>query len=147
MKDRFKKFNSVAAVILVVLLGASLYLIYQIGDKGLILKKNQSAKSAQNLTANLADKVAPEQGIELPVKWGDMGKQMITAGVINQKQFEDLYAQRNNFTDADKKLIESADNGNIVITSRNSGLMLNLLWALGLGNRNDVLEKGPMMNP
>jgi len=147
MKDRFKKFNSVAAVILVVLLGASLYLIYQIGDKGLILKKNQSAKSAQNLTANLADKVAPEQGIELPVKWGDMGKQMITAGVINQKQFEDLYAQRNNFTDADKKLIESADNGNIVITPRNSGLMLNLLWALGLGNRNDVLEKGPMMNP
>jgi|GEM_PF-3094403 len=147
MEDGFKKFNSVAAVILVVLLGASLYLIYQIGDKGLILKKNQSAKSAQNLTANLADKVAPEQGIELPVKWGDMGKQMITAGVINQKQFEDLYAQRNNFTDADKKLIESADNGNIVITSRNSGLMLNLLWALGLGNRNDVLEKGPMMNP
>jgi len=147
MEDGFKKFNSVAAVILVVLLGASLYLIYQIGDKGLILKKNQSAKSAQNLTANLADKVAPEQGIELPVKWGDMGKQMITAGVINQKQFEDLYAQRNNFTDADKKLIESADNGNIVITPRNSGLMLNLLWALGLGNRNDVLEKGPMMNP
>ena len=33
------------------------------------------------------------------------------------------------------------------MNKENAGLWLNLFWALGLSNRNDVLDKGPMTDP
>ena len=32
------------------------------------------------------------------------------------------------------------------MTQENSGTILNLLWAFGLANKNEILEKGPMMD-
>jgi len=32
------------------------------------------------------------------------------------------------------------------MTQENAGTILNLLWAFGLGNKNEILEKGPMVN-
>ncbi len=88
-----------------------------------------------------------QDGIELPVKWGNMGVKMTEAGVIDKTRFENLYAQRGGLSEVDKKLLESSDNGNIVINSENSGVILNMLWAFGLGNKNPILENGPMMDP
>ena len=79
--------------------------------------------------------------------WGDMGKKMIEAGVIDKEKFENLYNQRGGLTQADKKLLYGTNNENIMINSENSAIMLNMLWALGLGNKNPILENGPMMDP
>src|SRR3990167_4033296 len=49
------------------------------------------------------------------------------------------------WADLDKKLIEDTNNGEIVMTEQNSRLILNLLWGFGLANKNDVLDKGEMM--
>ena len=38
------------------------------------------------------------------------------------------------------------NNANVTITSENSGVMLNMLWAFGLSNKNPILENGPMMD-
>lgn len=96
------------------------------------------------LVAALEKAVLPVQGVALPIKWGDLGKQMVNTGVIDQKKFESLYAQRGGLNEASKKLITDDNNGQIVITKENSGVLLNLLWALGLANKNQILEKGPM---
>lgn len=88
-----------------------------------------------------------QNGVELPVKWGNLGVQMTETGMIDKIKFEDLYSQRGGLTEADKKLLENIDNENLVINSENSGVMLNMLWALGLGNKNPILENGPMMDP
>src|SRR3989344_4220246 len=37
--------------------------------------------------------------------------------------------------------------GKLEITRENAGLLLNLFWALGLANKNEILEKGEMANP
>lgn len=95
----------------------------------------------------LQDKVFSESAVELPVRWGDLGVQMTEAGVIDKTKFENLYSQRDGLTEADKKLLESINNGNLVITPENSGVILNMLWAFGLGNKNPILENGPMMDP
>ena len=87
------------------------------------------------------------QIIELPVVWGNLGAQMISAGVIDRAQFEAVYESRGGLSDADKKLIDNLQNGNLVANQENSGLLLNLFWALGLGNKNEILEKGPMTDP
>jgi len=87
------------------------------------------------------------QSVELPVVWGNLGAQMISAGVIDRAQFEAIYESRGGLSDVDKKLIDNLQNGNLVANQENSGLLLNLFWALGLGNKNEILEKGPMTDP
>ncbi len=87
------------------------------------------------------------QGIELPIRWGDLGTQLVKAGVIDKEQFLAVYDERGGLPLAERRLLESAGNGNIKISHENSGVLLNLLWALGLGNKNPILEKGPMSDP
>src|SRR3989344_6213616 len=94
----------------------------------------------------LEEKVLPSSGVVLPVRWGGLGKQMTESGVIDGKKFEAIYAQRGGLDEEAKRLLYGTDNGYIKITEENSGLVLNLLWALGLGNKNEILEKGPMMD-
>ena len=99
---------------------------------------------AQANEATLSESILPAAGVVLPVRWGDLGKQMTDAGVIDAAKFEAVYAQRGGLDEATKKLLYGTDNGQLTITAQNSGVLLNLLWALGLGNKNAVLEKGPM---
>lgn len=85
--------------------------------------------------------------VELPAVWGDLGAQMIAAGVIDRAQFEALYAGRGGLTPVEKQFLDGRVDGNIIVTKENSNFMLNLLWAFGLGNKNTILEKGEMANP
>ena len=94
----------------------------------------------------LEEKVLPSSGVVLPVRWGGLGKQMTESGVIDRKKFEAIYVQRGGLDEEAKRLLYGDGNGNLKITQENSGLVLNLLWALGLGNKNEILEKGPMMD-
>lgn len=64
------------------------------------------------------------------LNWGNMGVSMMEAGVIDKDKFPNFYNKKN-----------------LVINSENSHAVLNTLWALGLGNKNPILEEGPMMDP
>ena len=96
------------------------------------------------LTANLEKIVLPEKGYVLPVTWGDLGKQMVEPGVIDKQKFENLYNQRGGLDEESRQLLLGSSNGRLVMTKANSGVLLNLLWGLGLSNKNDILEKSPM---
>lgn len=100
--------------------------------------KNQIAAS------EIEGKVLPTNGVVLPVRWGDLGAKMIQAGVIDAEKFEALYTSRGGLTNDERQLLSGADKGNLKITSKNSGTILNLLWALGLAAKNDILERGEM---
>ena len=113
-------------------------LIYTTG-----LKSPQNKIAANELVAG----ILPKNGLELPVRWGDLGAKMINAGVIDSDKFERLYASRGGLDTETKNLLYEKSNGNLKITEENSGMLLNLLWALGLGTKNDILEKGEMTNP
>lgn len=86
------------------------------------------------------------QAVEIPVTWGDIGAQMIASGVIGRAQFEAIYASRGGLADSEKQLLEEGG-GKIMINQENSGFILNLFWALGLSNKNKILEEGPMADP
>ncbi len=110
----------------------------------------ETAAATNPQTANISaleNAVIPQGGITLPVVWGDLGKKMVAAGVIDETQFNALYASRGGVPTSTKALLDNADNGNLVITQQNAGTLLNLLWAFGLSNKNPILEKGPMQNP
>lgn len=91
------------------------------------------------------EEVTPSQGVELPVTWGDLGKKLVNAGVIDNEKFKALYEQGGGtFPKEYENLLTGDNNGKIVITNQNSGYILNLLWALGLGNKNTILDTGEM---
>ncbi len=95
-------------------------------------------------TARLEKIVLPAEGVVLPVRWGDLGAQMIKTGVIEADKFESVYRNKGGLDEETRRLLYDSANGNVKITKENSGILLNLLWALGLGNKNTILEKGPM---
>src|SRR3989338_708529 len=122
--------------------------------------KNASQQNKPGATASVADRsivedgiaidqeeVLPTQGVELPIVWGDIGKRLADAGVIDLQKFEALYVQRGGLSTDMASLLRTADNGKIRITPDNAQVLLNIAWALGLGNKNEILEKGPMSDP
>jgi hypothetical protein len=148
--------NSILLLILVVV-GAFGWVWYKKNNE-LILAKQANVSAKQALASNqqaaddkevaaLAMKVIPTAGIELPVTWGDLGKQLIDNGVIDSAKFEAVYAKQGGITEEGKKLLYASDNKKIIITQSNAPIVLNLLWALGLGNKNPILDNGPMVDP
>ena len=92
---------------------------------------------------NLAPALLGGDGVVLPLVWGDLGVKLVESGVIDGEQFNRLYAGRG--LDAElRRWLKEKSSEKIVINSENSGLLLNLFWALGLGNKNQILDEGPM---
>ena len=129
----------------VVLLGMGWYKEQDIKAFIATFQKNKEVVVPANTetSSELVNQVFPQAGVVLPIEWGNFSEQMMTAGVIDRKKFDDLYAKQGGLTEAEKKLL-SKQEGPIVMTWDNSNILLTLLWAFGLGNKNDILEKGPM---
>jgi hypothetical protein len=76
-------------------------LIYKTGLQS--VGQNQPAKKQANqnqveLSSNLEEKVIPSAGVELPVRRGSLGKQLVEAGVIDSQKFEELYTEEGGLT-------------------------------------------------
>lgn len=95
----------------------------------------------------LAEAVIPKDGVELPIRWDALGKQMVDAGVIDEQKFSDLYKDRGGLPPEVQAMLQGQDGETIRMTPDNAGMILNLLWAFGLSNKNEILEKGPMQDP
>lgn len=106
-------------------------------------KRTAVPPSKQAAKKVLTESVIPEK-VELPVTWGDLGQKLIAAGAIDKDKFIALYDQRGGLSQNDLKMLTEGGNGRIVMTEENSGFVLNMLWAFGLANKNEILEKGPM---
>ena len=109
--------------------------------------KSSSTPSAKERTEVLGGKVLPPDGVQLPVRWGNLGTQLLAAGVIDQQKFEALYAGRGGLKGDEQKLLTGTSSEMMRITPDNAPFLLNLFWALGLGNKNAILENGEMANP
>lgn len=122
--------------------------IYNTGLKaGNLQQTNQSASESAKQVSALEEKVLPEEGVELPVVWSDLGAKLASVGAIDANKFKAIYEQRGAFTEEYKNLLTGQNNGKLTITKDNAGYLLNLFWALGLASKNPILETGEMTNP
>lgn len=94
--------------------------------------------------ANLKEAMLPPEGVILPVRWGDLGRQMVETGVIDRDKFESIYVNRGGLDENARELLYGKSNGELTMNTQNSGFLLNLFWAFGLANQNNILEEGPM---
>jgi hypothetical protein len=106
-----------------------------------VISETESEKEGVDVP-KLQSIVIPEEGVELPVKWGDLGKKMVADGVIDEQKFSDIF--QNNLSDEEKQILSGDYDDNIVLTQENSRFVLNMLWAFGLANKNEILEDGEM---
>src|SRR3989344_2719309 len=130
----------------VILAGAWIYTAgLKSGQGGQAQVKSQTKAE---VTANaLEEKIIPTRGVVLPIKWGNLGAQMVKNEVIDFQKLEAIYANRGGMGADTKALLQKSNNSSITMTSQNSGEILNLLWAFGLANKNPILENGPMQDP
>lgn len=109
--------------------------------------EDRSGGAAVKKQVGLEENVLPSGGVELPVVWGDLGVKMASVGVVDAEKFAALYERRGGLDEETKQLLYGTKNGRIKITRENSGVILNLFWALGLGQKSSVLDRGEMMDP
>ena len=93
-------------------------------------------------TATLTKAVLPDAGVALPITWGDLGKKMTADGVIDEAKFRALF--EGGLTNTEEQMLSGNSNQPIVMNQQNSRYLLDLLWAFGLANKNDILENGEM---
>ena len=100
-----KNSASISSIIIVMILLASVS-IYTVRLSKIKREKNLSHPARLDRD-NL---VTLNSDIELPVRWDDLGAQMIKAGVIDEKTFKNLYSGRGGLSAADQKLLPGSDN-------------------------------------
>ena len=155
LSDKIKKPRILGPVSIVLAFAIAVYAFF---DVDVIVKRGPLAarlfgsseqaqqRRADKELARLQDAVLPQEGVTLPVVWGNLGSELITLGVIDAGKMEQLYAARGGLSEEDRWILSGADNGKLKITAQNAGFLLNMFWALGLANKNEILEKGPMMD-
>ncbi len=105
-----------------------------------------SSQQSENISASsLLEKVNPKEGYEINATWGDIGPKLLAAGAIDLDKFKSIYKRAGQpLTEKQLKILTEGSDEKIVINRDNAYFMINVLWALGLTNKNPILEKGPL---
>ena len=105
----------------------------------------EHSQSQMDMNAMLKQ-VNPPEGYKLPVRYGDFAPKLVAAGVIDIAQFMKLYQENGApLSEQQTNLLTSGSNDPVVINQENQHFLLNLFWALGLGNENKILTEGLMV--
>lgn len=93
----------------------------------------------------VAAKINPPEGYTINATYGDIGPKLLAAGAIDFEKMRSLYQRAGQpLTQEQIKILTEGSNEKITISPENSYFLLNFLWALGLANKNPILEDGPM---
>ncbi|MBI2912696.1 MAG: hypothetical protein HYY03_02110 [Chloroflexi bacterium] len=93
----------------------------------------------------LAAALLPEDGVALDVRWGDIPRQLVQEGVIDLEKFKAAAQGSASPLTPDQLEVLSAGSADpLHIDADNAYFLLDVLWALGLANKNTMLTQGPM---
>src|SRR3989344_7431574 len=104
---------------------------------------NPKKIAQESKVSEMQEKVAPSKGVVLPVKWKDTLAKAVKAGAIDLNKYETSLALGGaKLMPGHKKLLLEGSDENISFTPENAMFNLNMLWALGLVNKNPILTEG-----
>lgn len=109
-----------------------------------LIELAKTTNNPDQLVELLKKEVLPAKGYTTPLKWKNIGKQLVEVGAIDLKKYEQIFNSDSNGK-ADMKYLTSDSEDNMKINEQNSRFMVNTLWALGLVNKSKVLDEGPMV--
>jgi len=133
------------ALLLLVTLVFGLVSGYLLGSRDTASRTASSPAVVPSKQANLIDQINPPNGYTVPATFGDLGPSLLAAGAIDYDRFAQLYQQiGRSLTDEQIALLTKGSAAPVVINRDNAHFLLNFFWAVGLANKNRVLDEGPM---
>ncbi len=138
-----KKIILIVLLILIVFVGG-----IAIGNRILpppqnVIEREQErlAEKQQKVITDIAASVLPAKGFKTKIVLGDSIVKLVEAGAIDVVKFETLYSERGGFTPEQRKFLTEPSNEPLTINADNSQFLLNLLWPLGIANKNSALTE------
>jgi len=93
----------------------------------------------------LTSTLLPPDGITLDVRWGDIPQRLTQEGVIDIEKFSAAaQAAGSPLTPEQLKVLSEGSDDTIRFDADSAYFLLDVLWALGLANKNALLTEGPM---
>ncbi|OGH17665.1 MAG: hypothetical protein A3C22_02185 [Candidatus Levybacteria bacterium RIFCSPHIGHO2_02_FULL_37_10] len=121
-------------------------LLYK-NDKSTSITSNSSNPSPANTGPDLdklQGEVLPKSGYKFNIRWGDLGKRMVDDGVIDDVKLAKALTGTEKIPENLRKYLDGTDQKQIEINAENSQFWVDILWGLGLANKNRILDEGPM---
>lgn len=112
---------------------------------GLPTPEEKAAHLQDAEMAEIMGQINPAEGYTVPTYFGDMGPKMSAAGVFAVTEFEQVYQQANQPLNAQQlEILKQGSDGPVVFNQQNAYFLLNYFWAVGLSNKNPILDSGPI---
>lgn len=93
--------------------------------------------------AQIQEEAVPQKGYKLNIVWKDLGLRMIKDGVIDEAKLSQVISGADKLPGEYKKYLNGSSQ-KIELTKENSRFWLDVLWGLGLANKNKILDSGEM---
>jgi hypothetical protein len=109
--------------------------------------RDETAKATREKEmTRLYEQVNPSEGYGLGVTYGDLGPQLVEAGVIDYDAFmQVMSASGDAVSNRQIDMLKNGSDEEIVITRENAHFLLNFFWAVGLASKNSILTDGMMV--
>ena len=91
-----------------------------------------------NQTAILLSSLFPNQGFKTAVRLGNIVPALVSSGVINLTKVKALYGA--NLTQQELVILTKPSYANLTLNSSNANFYLLIFWALGIADKNPVLD-------
>jgi len=148
VKKIFDSKNQTLLIIFLVVVAS--YLLGILSNKLIVLRDNNPPNEATSISQENKDlsaiqtKVLKDKYV-FKIKWADLGRRMVEDGVIDKIKLSQAVSGEDKLS---KNLEEyfSSDQNQIELTQENSHFWVDVLWALGLANKNRILEEGEMVS-
>ena len=97
--------------------------------------------------SSIAEQVYSARGVTLPLKWGSIPNQLVDSGVLNLSFVEgSLISANQPLTNVELGMLNGTNNGNVIFNHSSALFTLYMLWAVGINNRNPIINNGPVMD-
>ena len=103
--------------------------------------------AGKRLLEETAAIVLPAAGYQSKVVLGDSILNLVRGGVIQTDKLEAVYAQRGGIPEELKDALSKPSYRPILLTRKNAGVYVNLLWPLGLANQMAANNDSPLNGP
>jgi hypothetical protein len=112
---------------------------------GLPTPAEKAAHLQDNEMAEIMGQVNPAEGYTVPANFGDMGPKMAAAGVFDAAEFEQVFQlAKQPLNEQQLEILNQGSDSLVVFNQQNAYFLLNYFWAVGLSNKNPILDSGPI---
>src|SRR3989344_5475400 len=100
---------------------------------------DMNALSDATQFAHLQTSIFPQEGFKTTIVLGDAIPKLVESGAIDLDKIEELYGER--LTEEQLRLFTEPMDEPLTLTPQNANTLINPLWALGIANKNPILDE------